>query len=87
MWAILKLLFAVINYDKTGTYISIHNNYNMSQQVYSFRYCAENPCGELDPSNSLTFDIISALVEELTQIFPDNFFHFGADEGLFYFFS
>lgn len=50
-------------------------------------YCAENPCGMLDPSNNMTFDIISAIVQELTQIFPDNFFHFGADEGLYIYFE
>jgi len=43
-------------------------------------YCAENPCGMLDPSNSMTFDVVSAIIKELVQVFPDNFFHYGADE-------
>eukprot|EP00026_Physarum_polycephalum_P006198 Phypoly_transcript_06240.p1 GENE.Phypoly_transcript_06240~~Phypoly_transcript_06240.p1 ORF type:complete len:563 (+),score=57.06 Phypoly_transcript_06240:67-1755(+) len=46
-------------------------------------FCAENPCGQLDPSVPLTFEILQALVQELTQIFPDNFFHFGADEVVY----
>lgn len=43
-------------------------------------YCAENPCGQIDPSEPLSLEIVHALVQELTQIFPDAFFHFGSDE-------
>eukprot|EP00026_Physarum_polycephalum_P004805 Phypoly_transcript_04829.p1 GENE.Phypoly_transcript_04829~~Phypoly_transcript_04829.p1 ORF type:complete len:561 (+),score=61.11 Phypoly_transcript_04829:52-1734(+) len=43
-------------------------------------YCAENPCGQIDPSEPLSLEIVHGLVQELTQIFPDGFFHFGSDE-------
>lgn len=35
---------------------------------------------QLDPSNPATFALIERLVEELVEIFPDEYIHFGGDE-------
>ena len=35
---------------------------------------------QLDPSNPATFTLIENLVEELVEIFPDEYIHFGGDE-------
>lgn len=34
----------------------------------------------LDPTQSLTYDVVTSLVEELTQLLPDLYFHIGGDE-------
>jgi hexosaminidase len=43
-------------------------------------FCAENPCGMLDVSKNRTYEIVGGFIGEMTEIFPDQFFHFGADE-------
>jgi hypothetical protein len=35
---------------------------------------------QLDPSNPETFDMIEHLIQELVEIFPDEYLHFGGDE-------
>ena len=35
---------------------------------------------QLDPSNPATFTLIERLIEELVEIFPDEYIHFGGDE-------
>eukprot|EP00002_Diphylleia_rotans_P004356 TRINITY_DN13186_c0_g1_i1.p1 TRINITY_DN13186_c0_g1~~TRINITY_DN13186_c0_g1_i1.p1 ORF type:complete len:564 (+),score=117.28 TRINITY_DN13186_c0_g1_i1:46-1737(+) len=46
-------------------------------------FCASNPCGQLDPTKELTYQVIEGLVAEMGAIFPDHHFHFGADEVVF----
>jgi hexosaminidase len=36
--------------------------------------------GEIDPSNEKTYKFIDAFVEEMGQIFPDDYYHVGGDE-------
>lgn len=36
--------------------------------------------GPMDPSNESLFDFLTALFEELSEVFPDNFVHLGGDE-------
>jgi hexosaminidase len=43
-------------------------------------YADEPPSGQLDPSNPDTYTVISALVNEMTQTFPDPYYHIGGDE-------
>jgi hexosaminidase len=38
------------------------------------------PRGELDPSNEKTYKFIDSLVGEMSEIFPDEYFHIGGDE-------
>jgi hexosaminidase len=40
----------------------------------------DGPHGELDPSNEKTYKFIDAFVEEMGQIFPDDYYHVGGDE-------
>jgi len=41
---------------------------------------AEPPAGQLDPTNSLTYQIIGQLIEEMSNVFTDEYWHIGGDE-------
>jgi len=43
-------------------------------------YCNEPPCGQLDPTNNQTYDVMSGLFAEMAALFPDPYFHLGSDE-------
>eukprot|EP00164_Ancoracysta_twista_P006323 GFYU01008786.1.p1 GENE.GFYU01008786.1~~GFYU01008786.1.p1 ORF type:complete len:600 (+),score=201.97 GFYU01008786.1:95-1894(+) len=45
-----------------------------------YTYCQEPPCGNLDPSNDKTYEVLDSLIGELASMFPDNHVHLGADE-------
>ena len=42
--------------------------------------CPEPPCGYLNVSNQNSYDLILDLFHEAFEIFPDSYFHIGADE-------
>ncbi|EKX46889.1 hypothetical protein GUITHDRAFT_107245 [Guillardia theta CCMP2712] len=43
-------------------------------------YCAEPPCGQLDPTKDETFEVVRTVLEEVTRLFPDRAVHIGGDE-------
>lgn len=43
-------------------------------------YCAEPPCGQLDPTQDETYEVVRTLLEEVTRLFPDRAVHIGGDE-------
>lgn len=43
-------------------------------------YCAEPPCGQLDPTLNETFELIATVIEDVARLFPDNLIHLGGDE-------
>ncbi|CAM0136060.1 unnamed protein product [Umbelopsis sp. WA50703] len=43
-------------------------------------YAAEPAPGALDPTNNQTYSLIEDIVGELSEIFPDRFYHAGGDE-------
>eukprot|EP00298_Acanthocystis_sp_HF-20_P010815 c19063_g1_i1.p1 GENE.c19063_g1_i1~~c19063_g1_i1.p1 ORF type:complete len:682 (+),score=274.47 c19063_g1_i1:51-2096(+) len=43
-------------------------------------FCAEPPCGQLNPTVELTYTIVEGVYNEMSELFPDSFFHVGGDE-------
>lgn len=43
-------------------------------------FCAEPPCGQIDPGNDETYNIVRALMGDMAALFPDNHLHVGGDE-------
>jgi len=44
------------------------------------QFCAEPPCGQLDPTLSETYELIAKVLGEVARLFPDPVVHLGADE-------
>ncbi|KAL2009619.1 hypothetical protein VTN00DRAFT_5426 [Thermoascus crustaceus] len=51
-----------------------------SNDVFEFHTAVEPPPGQLDIIYSKTYDVVKAVYDELSGIFPDNWFHVGGDE-------
>lgn len=43
-------------------------------------YCLQPPCGQLDASLNLTYEVISSVLDDLQEVFTQGYFHFGGDE-------
>ena len=43
-------------------------------------YCAEPPCGQLNPLNNRTYDVLSVIYRDYIARFQPDLFHFGGDE-------
>jgi hexosaminidase len=50
------------------------------EELKNLQLTYDAPHGELDPSNEKTYKFIDAFVEEMGQIFPDDYYHVGGDE-------
>lgn len=37
----------------------------------------------MDPTNALTFEVVSDVITEINELFPDSLVHFGGDEGIY----
>lgn len=44
------------------------------------KYCVEPPCGQLNPLNENTYNILSIIYEDYVRRFQPDLFHFGGDE-------
>jgi len=44
------------------------------------QYCLQPPCGQLNPSTPLTYDILDGLLSQAANDFGDDFVHLGFDE-------
>ena len=43
-------------------------------------YCLQPPCGQLDPTLNLTYEVVESVMTELQEVFFQGYFHFGGDE-------
>ena len=43
-------------------------------------YCAEPPCGQLNPVVNLTFDVMGKVMDDMLDMFQDTVVHLGYDE-------
>jgi len=43
-------------------------------------YCLQPPCGQLNPSLEETYNVMRGVLSDAAELFPDEFFHLGADE-------
>eukprot|EP00960_Hanusia_phi_P076995 768636-Hanusia_phi.AAC.1 len=43
-------------------------------------FCAQPPCGQLDPTQEETYEVVRAVLEEVARLFPDEALHVGGDE-------
>jgi len=44
------------------------------------KYCAEPPCGQLNPLNKNTYDVLGTIYKDYIARFQPDLFHFGGDE-------
>ena len=46
------------------------------------QFCAEPPCGQLDPTLDETYELVARVLRDVARVFPDVLVHLGADEVL-----
>lgn len=49
-------------------------------QNFITRRCNQPPCGQLDPDNEKTYQVVAQFLDDMSVLFPDPIQHLGMDE-------
>ena len=64
----------------TSSWILAYPEYGSGEDIKELPKVFGIPRAELDPSNERTYKFLDAFVGEMSEIFPDEYFHIGGDE-------
>ena len=64
----------------TSSWILAYPEYGSGEDIKELPRVFGIPRAELDPSNEKTYKFIDSFVGEMSEIFPDEYFHIGGDE-------
>jgi hexosaminidase len=64
----------------TSSWILAYPEYGAGEDIKELPRVFGIPQAELDPSNEKTFKFLDAFIGEMSEIFPDAYFHIGGDE-------
>ena len=64
----------------TSSWILAYPEYGSGEDIKELPRTFGIPRAELDPSNEKTYKFIDSFVAEMSEIFPDEYFHIGGDE-------
>ena len=64
----------------TSSWILAYPEYGSGEDIKELPKVFGIPRAELDPSNEKTYKFIDSFVGEMSEIFPDEYFHIGGDE-------
>jgi N-acetyl-beta-hexosaminidase len=66
------------SWTEWSTFSDINACGNIDEREWP-EYCAQPPCGQLDPTNNLTSLLVYSVFAEVQTIFPSRYVHLGAD--------
>lgn len=64
----------------TSSWILAYPEYGSGEDIRELPRVFGIPRAELDPSNEKTYKFLDSFIDEMAEIFPDEYFHIGGDE-------